>query len=384
MGAARDHLPAMIGRRALPLLPFAAGPALAQPRETIIQSERARFRVTAFATGLEHPWGAAFLPDGRMLVTERPGRMRLVAPDGAVSAPLGGVPEVEARSQGGMLDVQLAPDFARTREIVFTSAAAVAEGALTRLLRARLAADGTRLEEVRTLLDATPAQAEGRQHYGGRIVFGHHGFLYLSTGERNDRGRAQKLDDLAGKVLRLTRDGRPAPGNPFIGRAGVRPEIYSYGHRNPQGLAVQPGTGTIFEAEFGPRGGDEINVIRPGANYGWPVVSHGREYYGPRISDRTEAPGIESPRHVWVPSVSPSGIAFYEGEAFPGWRGSLFVGALNTPGLVRLTVEGDRITGEERLLWGMLRLRHVVMGPDGRVYLLVDQANGRILRLDPV
>lgn len=380
---ARAQLPGMIARRSLALLPFAAPAAQAQPRETIVQSERARFRVTAFATGLDHPWGAAFLPDGRMVVTERPGRMRIIAPDGAVSAPLGGVPEVEARGQGGLLDVQIAPDFAATREVFLTAAALTEQGALTRLWRARLAADGSRLEDARTLLDATPAQAEGRQHYGSRIAFGRDGFLYMSTGERNERSRSQKLNDLAGKVLRLTRDGQPAPGNPFLGRGDARPEIYSYGHRNPQGLAVQPGTGTLFAAEFGPRGGDEINVIRPGANYGWPTVSHGREYHGPRISDRTEAPGIENPAHVWVPSVSPSGIAFHQGEAFPGWRGNLLVAALNTPGLVRLTVEGDRVTGEERMLWGLLRLRHVVAGPDGRVYLLVDQSNGRILRLDP-
>lgn len=380
---ARAHLRGMIARRALALLPFAPTLATAQPRETVVQAESARFRVVAFATGLDHPWGAAFLPDGRMLVTERPGRMRLVARDGSLSAPIGGMPEVEARGQGGLLDVQLAPDFAATREVFFTAAALTEQGALTRLLRGRLSTDGTRMDDVRVLLDATPAQADGRQHYGSRIAFGQDGLLFLSTGERNDRSRAQKLNDLAGKVLRLTRDGGPAPGNPFIGRGGARPEIYSYGHRNPQGLAIQPGTGALFEAEFGPRGGDEINIIRAGANYGWPVVSHGREYHGPRISDRTEAPGIEPPRHVWVPSVSPSGIAFCQGDAFPAWRGSLLVAALNTPGLVRLTVQGDRVTGEERLLWGMLRLRHVVVGPDGRVYLLVDQSNGRILRLDP-
>lgn len=368
---------------ALLLLPIAACGAAAQG-DAPVRSERATFRVTTFAGGLDRPWGAAFLPDGSLLVTERPGRMRLVGRDGAVSAPLGGVPPVEASGQGGLLDVALAPDFATSREIVFCAAAIAEGGALTRLFRARLSADGRGLEQLRTLLDATPTQASGRQHFGCRIVFDREGFLFVTTGERGERNRSQRLDDLAGKVLRLTRDGRPAPGNPFIGRAGARPEIWSYGHRNPQGFAFQPGTGTLFSAEFGPRGGDEINVIRPGANYGWPVVSHGREYYGPRISDRTEAPGIEAPRHVWVPSVSPSGIAFHRGEAFPGWRGSLFVAALNSPGLVRLTVEGERVTGEERLLWGMARMRHVVVAPDGRVYILTDETNGRILRLDPV
>ncbi len=375
----------MILRRILPtffLSSLAACQAAAQP-EAPVRSERVTFRVTTFARGLDHPWGAAFLPDGTLLVTERPGRMRLVARDGTVSAPLAGVPPVVAAGQGGLLDVQAAPDFTGTREIFFCAAGMAEGGVLTRLFRARLSPDGSGVEDVRTLLDAGPPQADGRQHYGCRIAFGRDGLLFVSTGERNDRTRAQRLNDLAGKVLRLTRDGQPAPGNPFLGRADARPEIYSYGHRNPQGLAIQPETGTLFEAEFGPRGGDEINVIRSGANYGWPVVSHGREYHGPRISDRTEAPGIESPRHVWVPSVSPSGIAFYRGDAFPGWRGSLFVAALNTPGLVRLTVQGDRVTGEERMLTGMIRMRHVVVGPDGRVYILTDESDGRILRLDP-
>ena len=375
----------MIHRRtlaALAVLPLAACGAMAQG-DPPVRSERATFRVTTFAAGLDHPWGAAFLPDGTMLVTERPGRMRLVGRDGTLSAPLTGMPAVEAAGQGGLLDVAPAPDFATTREIFFCAAARIDGGALTRLMRARLSADGGALEDARTLLDATPAQANGRNHFGCRIVFDREGFLFLSTGERNERNRAQKLDDLAGKVLRLTRDGQPAPGNPFIGRAGVRPEIFSYGHRNPQGLAINPATGALFEAEFGPRGGDEINLIRPGANYGWPVVSHGREYYGPRISDRTEAPGIEAPLHVWVPSISPSGIAFHRGDTFPGWQGSLFVAALNSPGLIRLTVEGNRVTREERLLWGLVRMRNVVVAPDGRLHILTDETNGRILRLDP-
>lgn len=364
------------------LLSLGACAAAAQS-DAPVRSERATFRVVTLASGLNHPWGAVFLPDGNMLVTERAGRMRVVGRDGAVSAPLGGVPAVEAAGQGGMLDVALAPDFTTTREVFFCAAARVDSGVLTRLYRARLGADATSLDGVATLLDATPAQASGRQHYGCRIAFGRDGFLYLSTGERGERNRAQALDDLAGKVLRLTRDGRPAPGNPFAGRAGARAEIFSYGHRNPQGLAVHPRTGSLWAAEFGPRGGDEINLIRAGANFGWPVVSHGREYYGPRISDRTEAPGIDAPLHVWTPSVSPSGISFYAGDAFPGWRDSLFVAALNSPGLVRLTTDGDRVTGEERLLWGIVRMRHVIVGLDGRVYILTDESNGRILRLDP-
>lgn len=379
-GAMRDHLRAMI-RRTLLALTLLAAPAAAQ--QAPIASERATFRVTTVAQGLEHPWGAAFLPDGSMLVTERPGRLRRIGTDGRVSPPLAGVPQVEAGGQGGLLDVALAPDFARTREIFLCQAASVEGGALTRLVTARLSPAGDALTGLRRILDATPAQSFGRLHYGCRIAFGRDGHLYLSTGERNERARAQRMDDLAGKVIRLTRDGRVPADNPFVGQQGVRPEIWSYGHRHPQGLAVNPWTGSLWEAEFGPRGGDEINVIQRGANFGWPVVSHGREYWGPRISRDTAAPNIAEPAHVWVPSVSPSGIAFYDGAAFPGWQRSLFVAALNTPGLVRLTTEGDRVTGEERLLWGQARLRNVVVGPDGRVYLLTDSPQGAVLRLDP-
>jgi glucose/arabinose dehydrogenase len=368
-------------RRALIALMLLATPAAAQ--DAPIRSERASFRVTSFATGLQHPWGAVFLPDGSMLVTERPGRLRRITPDGRVSAPLAGVPQVEAAGQGGLLDIALAPDFARSREVFLCQAAAVEGGALTRLVTARLAPGNDGLTGLRRLLDAAPAQSSGRLHYGCRIAFGRDGHLYLSTGERNERARAQRLDDLAGKVIRLTRDGRVPEDNPFAGRQGVRPEIWSYGHRHPQGLAVNPWTGSLWEAEFGPRGGDEINIIRRGANYGWPVVSHGREYWGPRISRETAAQGIADPIHVWVPSVSPSGIAFYDGAAFPGWRGSLFVAALNEPGLVRLSTEGDRVTGEERLLMGLARMRQVAVGPDGRVYLLTDSPQGAVLRLDP-
>ncbi len=235
------------------------------------------------------------------------------------------------------------------------------------------------------MLDAAPPQAQGRNHFGCRIAFAPDGaHLFLSTGERFvTMRRAQRLDDLAGKVLRLMRDGSVPPDNPFVGRAGARGEIWSYGHRNPQGLAFQPGTGLLWESEFGPLGGDEINIIRRGANYGWPLVTHGRNYDGSVISERQSAPGMADPVRVWTPVISPSGIAFYTGDAFPGWRGNLFVAALNRSALVRLTLEGERVTGEERLLAGMARFRDVVVGPDGLLYLLTDETNGRILRLAP-
>jgi glucose/arabinose dehydrogenase len=359
--------------------------AAAQGGDTV-RSQAATFRLTTFATGLERPWGAAVLPDGRLLVTERPGRLRLVGTDGAVSAPLRGVPEVEARGQGGLLDIALAPDFATTRELYLCRATLVQGGALTRLTRARLAADGSALEEATPILDATPPQASGRNHYGCRIAFGRDGAMFLSTGDRYaEKERAQRPNDLAGKVLRLARDGRALANNPFIGQAGVRPEIFTLGHRNPQGLALNPWTGTLWEAEFGARGGDEVNILRPGGNYGWPIVSHGVDYDGSRIgTGQRSAPGLEDPIFHWTPSVSPSGMAFYAGEAFPGWRGSLFLAALNPPGLVRLTTEGDRVTGEERLLFDRrIRLRQVVTAADGTLLLLTDEGRGRILRLVP-
>jgi aldose sugar dehydrogenase len=361
------------------LLLLVAGAARAQP---------AAFTVSDFATGLDHPWGAAFLPDGRLLVTERPGRVRLVARDGQVSPPLGGVPAVEARGQGGLLDIALAPDFARTREVYLCHAMVVQGGALTRLVRARLSPDATALEGAAPILDATPPQEQGRNHWGCRIAFGpdgaQGGALFLSTGDRYaTKLRAQRPDDLAGKVLRLARNGAPLPDNPFAGRAGIRAEIFTLGHRNSQGLAFNPWTGSLWQAEFGARGGDEINVLRAGRNYGWPLVTKGVDYDGSRIGEAASRPDLEEPVHWWVPSVSPSGIAFYDGAAFPAWRGSLFVAALNPPGLVRLATEGDRVVGEERLLRKGPRLRQVVPGPDGLIYLLTDETRGRVLRLAP-
>ncbi|PZW47083.1 glucose/arabinose dehydrogenase [Humitalea rosea] len=364
-----------------------AAPSLALAQGVEI-SRAARFRVTTFAEGLDHPWGAALLPDGRMLVTERPGRLRVVGRDGRLSAPIAGVPQVLAQGQGGLLDVALGPDFLLSGEIFFSQAALVEGGALTRLVRARLSPDLARLLDVTPILDATPAQAQGRNHYGGRIAVALDGTLFLATGERYvTKMRAQRLDDLGGKILRLTREGAPAPGNPFIGQpgigqAGARPEIWSYGHRNPQGLAFNPATGTLFEAEFGARGGDEVNIIRRGGNYGWPILTHGVDYDGSRIGEGSTRPDMEDAEMVWVPSVSPSGIAFHTGE-IEAWRGDLFLACLNPPGLVRLAMQGDRVTGEERLLWNRTRFRDVIQGADGRLHILTDEAQGRILRIDP-
>ncbi|WBV43878.1 PQQ-dependent sugar dehydrogenase [Pseudoroseomonas cervicalis] len=375
------------GALALALAPALGATALPAPAAAqggrLSESQAARFRVTTFAQGLEHPWGGAFLPDGRLLVTERPGRLRLVERDGSLSPPLSGVPAVAAAGQGGLLDIELAPDFATTRELYLCQAVTLRGGNATRLVRARLAGDARSLDAAQPILDATPAQP-GNGHYGCRIVFGGDGKLYLSTGDRQSRPeRAQALDDLAGKLLRLERDGRPAEGNPFLGREGVRPEIYAYGLRNPQGLAVHPETGRVFEIEMGPRGGDEVNLPEPGANLGWPVVGHGTAYSGAQIHEAPSRPDMQDPLRYWTPAISPSGGTFYTGDAFPAWRGNLFLATLSSAGLLRLTLEGDRITAEEQLLWGQQRLRQVLQGPDGLLYALTDEARGRILRVEP-
>jgi len=368
-----------IARRPL-IAAILAMPTLAQAE--VERSEGGAFALRVLASGLENPWGGGFLPDGRLLLSERPGRARLMSPDGTLSPPLSGLPEVVAQGQGGLLDIQPAPDFARTSEVFFVSATLVEGGVLTRLTRARLTPRG--FEDVRPMLDAAPAQASGRQHYGGRIAFSPDGsHIFLATGERNMRERSQKLNDLAGKVIRLTRQGEIPHDNPFLGRSGHRGEIYSYGHRNPQGIAFNPATGSLLVAEFGPRGGDELNLVTPGQNFGWPEVSYGREYSGLRIAGgRTSAPGLAEPLRHWVPSVSPSGINFAPAHAQPIWRGALYIACLNTPGLLRLNMEGDRVVSEERLLWGRTRLRQVLFAPDGGLLLLTDETRGRVLRLD--
>jgi len=360
-----------------------ATPALAQAQAELERSEGGAFRVRVLASDLENPWGGGFLPDGRLLLSERPGRARLMSPNGTLSAALAGLPEVVAEGQGGLLDIQPAPDFAASGDVFFASATLVEGGVLTRLSRARLSAGV--FQAVQPVLDATPAQANGRLHYGGRIAFSPDGnHIFLTTGERNNnRERSQKLNDLAGKVIRLTRQGEIPRDNPFFGGPGQRGEIYSYGHRNPQGIAFNPATGSLLVAEHGPRGGDELNLVAPGQNFGWPEVSFGREYSGLRIAGgRTAGPGLAEPLRHWVPSVSPSGINFAPAHAQPIWRGALYIACLATPGLLRVNMEADRVVSEERLLWGRTRLRQVLFAPDGGLILLTDETRGRVLRLD--
>lgn len=350
---------------------------------TLVATETEAFRVVQVATGLEHPWGLALLPDGRMLVTERPGRVRIVAADGELGPPLAGAPPVFVGGQGGMLDVALDPGFAENRLIYLSYSHEAGAATTTRVVRARLGE--TALEDVTVIFSAEP-MITSRNHFGSRLAFLPDGTLLVTVGDRfGERDRAQELDNHLGKVIRITTDGAAPADNPFVASRGARPEIWTYGHRNPQGLVVDPGTGTVWEQEHGPRGGDEINRLRPGANYGWPVITFGEEYSGGKIGEGTAKAGMEQPDWVWVPSIAPSGMTLYGGEAFPSWRGDLLVGALAGQMLVRLDLDGEgRITGEERMLEGELgRIRDVRTAADGRVYLLTDDDPGGIFRLEP-
>ncbi|MFN3985657.1 MAG: PQQ-dependent sugar dehydrogenase [Rhodocyclaceae bacterium] len=349
-----------------------------------LATEHGQVAVAEVAVGLEGPWALAFLPDGRMLVTEKRGTMRLVSPDGGLSEPLTGVPEVHHQGQGGLLDVILGPDFASDGLIYFAYAEPTRRGARTSVARARLDVDALALRDVAMIFSQND-DPSGRHHWGARLVFAGDGTLFVTTGDRFfHRDKAQTLDNHFGKIIRIRPDGGVPDDNPFVGRSGALPEIWSYGHRNIQGAALHPDTGVLWSHEHGPQGGDEVNLGVAGANYGWPVITYGREYgSGARIGEGTARDDVVPPRLQWTPSIAPSGMAFYTGDAFPGWRGNLFVGALRGQMLVRLTLDGDAVVGEERLLTELgVRIRDVRQGPDGLVYLL-DESNGRILRLQP-
>ncbi len=365
----------MVGA-ALALAPIAAASA-----QSFTSAEH-KFRVVTVTKGLSHPWGLAFLPGGDMLVTERAGRLRLIRKGVLDPVAIKGTPRVVAENQGGLLDVALHPKFATNRWVYLSYSAPVRGATATRVVRARF--KGRRLQDMETIFEAKPATDSGR-HFGSRLAFAPGGMLFITSGERGRPNAAQDLGDHRGKIIRLHDDGRIPKDNPFAGRKGARPEIYSYGHRNPQGMAAHPQTGEIWAQEHGARGGDEVNLIRPGVNYGWPVITHGKSYAGFSIGVGTHYPGMEQPLKYWVPSIAPSGMAFYTGKRFPRWRGNLFVGALAGRLVARLTVEGRRITGEERLLESLgVRIRDVRDGPDGYIYLLTDESDGALLRLEPV
>lgn len=359
------------------LVVTAASTASAQSYE----SEHYRLKVETVAEGLVRPWGLAWLPDGRMLVTEKPGRLRLVAPDGEVLPPVRGLPEVDDSGQGGLLDVLVDPGFAENQVIYFSYSEPGAEGSGTAVARAELR--GGALDKVKVIFRQVPKSDSGR-HYGSRLAWAADGTLFVTLGDRGERERAQDPSVNRGQVVRIHTDGRIPDDNPFVGRVGHRPEIWSYGHRNPQGAATHPETGALWIHEHGARGGDEVNIPKRGGNHGWPVIAYGTHYSGAQIGIGTSAPGMEQPVHYWDPSIAPSGMAFYTGDVFEKWRGNLLVGALKFRLLARLTLKGNRVVGQEALITKIgERIRDVRQGPDGYVYLLTDSRAGRILRLEP-
>jgi glucose/arabinose dehydrogenase len=335
------------------------------------------------SSGLKKPWGITPMPDGRFLITEKEGTMRIATASGSLSEPITGLPPVNSRGQGGLLGLTLDPSFSKNRMVYWVFSDNVQPGTLTAVAKGKLSADEKRIENATVIYQATPAH-NSNLHYGGRILFDKSGNLVVSTGERSDletRPLAQSLNAALGKIVRITTDGKPATGNPFAGSSSARPEIYSYGHRNVQGLAWNPQTGGLWECEFGPRGGDEINVIRPGKNYGWPTITYGIEYSGEKVGDGiTQKAGLEQPVYYWDPVVSPSGIVFYNGNAIPEWKNNLFVCAMNIPHLVRLVIQNNKVTGEERLLESEnQRFRDITNGKDGALYAVTDA--GRLYRI---
>jgi aldose sugar dehydrogenase len=363
------------------LVALGCAPCAAQ----VVRSSAGDIAVETVAKGLDHPWAFAFLPDGRLLVTERPGRVRIVGKDGKLSAPLAGVPKVFASGQGGLHDVVLDRRFAENRTIYFCYAEPAGGGGRTAMARARLVDEAPpRLEDVRVIFRQEGPLSSGN-HFGCRIVQTPDDNLFLTLGEHfTTRDQAQNLGNHLGKIIRIRPDGSVPPDNPFVGRADAKPEIWSYGHRNPQGLALHPATGKLWEHEHGPRGGDEVNIIEKGKNYGWPVIGYGVDYSGAKIHASTHKPGMEQPVWYWVPSIAPSGMAFSTGGMFPAWRGNLLVGALAGQILVRLEFDGEKVVREERLLRELReRIRDVRQGPDGATWLATDSSSGRILRLTP-
>jgi glucose/arabinose dehydrogenase len=348
------------------------------------------FDVVTVAEGLENPWALAFLPDGRMLVTERPGGLRIVTPAGQLSAPLAGLPPVLARQQGGLLDVALHPEFESNRLVYWSFAQGQPDGTNnTAVARGTLSDDAApRVENVEVVYRQSPSLNSGG-HFGGRLVWNRDGTLFVTQGDRvipAGRRQAQSLDSLVGKIVRINADGSIPKDNPFVGTPGARPEIWSIGHRNVQAATLHPTTGELWEAEHGTRGGDELNISRKGTDYGWPTIAYGIEYQGDPITGGIQQKeGMEQPRYYWDPVIAPSGMTFYTGDLFPAWKGNLFIGGLGSQNLVRLVVDAEgRVSGEERLLRDEdERIRDVVQGPDGALYLVTDDEKGRVLRVAP-
>jgi len=357
-----------------------------QTRAPEVQTET-EYTVTVLADNLTEPWGLDFLPDGRMIVSEQPGNIRIVTINGEVGGPLQGVPPVRYQGSGGMYDLKLAPDFEQTRRVFWTYVATIDGEAMNYVASGRLSQDESGLEDVRIIYQIEPTRG-GRFHFGSRLLFDREGQLYVTFGDhfRNGRDQVQQLDSALGKIIRIDQDGTPAEGNPYIGNGNALPEIWSIGHRNPQGLAFNPVTNELWETEHGPLAGDEINVIKPGENYGWPIISYGLEYGGGPVNGTglTQREGLEQPVYYWDPAVAPSGMTFYTGDLIPEWKNNLFIAALRGMHIIRLVIDNaaTRVMGEERLLAGEeQRFRYVVQGPDGALYATTDEKQGRIYRI---
>ncbi len=346
-----------------------------------IRSEQHAYTVSRVVNGLSHPWSVAFLPDGRLLITERDGRLRIAKDRHLDPQPVAGIPQVTAQGQGGLMDVVLHPDFARNGLVYLSYSARGPDGIGTEVARGKLA--GNRFEGAEVIFRQSPKGTAGH-HFGSRLVFDRAGYLYITLGDRGVQDNAQRPDVHAGSVIRLHDDGKVPKDNPFVGKPGWKPEKYTLGNRNMQGAALHPVSGLLWTHEHGPQGGDEVNVIRAGVNYGWPVITYGANYgSGTKIGEGTHKAGMAQPLHRWVPSIAPSGMAFYSGDRFARWKGDLFVGALRGL-LVRLKLEGETVVREERLLNGILgRIRDVRAGPDGYLYLLTDEREGILARLEP-
>jgi len=355
---------------------FLSQTACGAERERVLDTQSGSIVVETIASGLDDPWSLAFLPDGRFLITQRSGRIRFVTREGNISPPLAGVPEVYSSGQGGLLDVALAPDFTTSRLIYFSFGEPGEGGSSTAVARARLTDD--RLQDTTVIFRSVP-KTGGGAHFGSRLAFARDGKLFVTTGERFQFEVAQGLSNHMGKVLRINPDGSVPSDNPFVGRADVRPEIWSYGHRNVEGAAIHPQTGRLWTHEMGPAGGDELNITEAGRNYGWPVVSWGRHYDGRFIPPPTTRPDLAAPIRYWNPVIAPSGMAFYTGDAIPAWKGNLLIGGMVARAIVRLTLNGEQVASEERISMDG-RIRDVRQGPDGAVYAL-DESNGTLLRL---
>ena len=344
---------------------------------------KAAIESKVLVNGLKRPWGMTVLPDGRLLITEKAGVMKIVTTSGTVSEPITGLPEVNSAGQGGLLGLTIDPDFTKNRMVYWSFSEKSASGNLTAIAKGTLSTDEKRIENVTVIYRANPAHPS-TGHYGGRILVDRTGNLLITTGERSSletRPQAQFLTSANGKVIRITKDGKPAPGNPFLNNPEAKPEIYSYGHRNVQNLAFHPATGDIWTAEFGPRGGDELNLIKPGNNYGWPIITYGIEYSGAKIGDAIQQKeGMEQPVYYWDPVISPSGMSFYSSNTIPEWKNNLFIGSLSGMHVLRLVIKNNKVVGEERLLADQKqRFRSVIEGKDGALYAITDE--GRLYRL---